>query len=63
MEIGAVSNSSLKAVLLIQEMERKEFPARMLNVWRTMRLDNGEVVTEGRDLPETFEEGEESRQW
>jgi hypothetical protein len=59
-EIGAVSNSGSKAVLLINEMERKEPPAKMRNVWRTMRLDNGEVLAEGRDLPKTFEEEEKA---
>jgi hypothetical protein len=28
------SNSGIKPILLISEMERKEFPAKMLNEWR-----------------------------
>jgi hypothetical protein len=59
-EVGAVSNSGLKAVLLINEWDSKEIPPKMVNVWRTMRLDNGEVLAEGRELPKTFEEGGEA---
>lgn len=55
-EIGAVSNSGSMAVLLVSESDRKELPASIRREWRTMKLDTGEVVAIGRDLPKGFDD-------
>jgi hypothetical protein len=55
-EVHRVSNSGLKALLLISELEREELPAKVLRVWRTMNLSDGKIVAEGYVLPKDFED-------